>query len=244
MRNFVKIAHRGASGIAPENTLAAFRKAIEIGVDAVELDVHKTNDGKIIVCHDDSLDRTTNMTGFIRGLNFSEISKADAGSWFDKKFAGERIPTLEESLMLMRDDVITLVEVKDSDISADVVSLIEKTDSVDRVVVISFHANVLSEIRKINPHIPTGLLIGGVRRNNSKTRAEKFVRCTVEIGASTLNVSHNLVTREFAYEVRRRGVNLWTWTVDDVDTMLKLLDCGVCGITSNYPGQFGVLENS
>lgn len=238
LRKFVEIAHRGASGLAPENTLSAFRKAVEIGVDAVELDVHKTNDGKIIVCHDDRLDRTTNMNGLIRDLDLSEISKADAGSWFDEKFTGEEIPTLKKSLELMKDSVITVVEVKDDDISAEVVNSIEETDSVDRVVVISFHDNVLSEMRQINPYIPTGLLIGGIKRNSSKKRAEKFIRRTLEVGATTLNVSHSLVTREFAYEVRRRGVNLWTWTVDDVDIMSKLLDYGVCGITSNYPNRF------
>jgi len=238
MRNFVKIAHRGASGLAPENTLTAFRKAIEIGVDAVELDVHKTNDGKIVVCHDDRLDRTTNMTGLIRDLEFQEILEADAGSWFDKKFAGERIPTLEESLELMKDSVITVVEVKDSDISTDVVKSIERTDAIDRVVVISFHANVLDEIREINPHIPTGLLIGAEKGNDSTAQAVEYVHRTVEVGASTLNVSYGLITREFAYEVRCRGVNLWAWTVDDVNVMSNLLDYGVSGITSNYPNRF------
>lgn len=238
MKNFVKIAHRGASGWAPENTIAAFRKAIEIGVDAVELDVHKTKDGKIVVCHDDSLDRTTDMAGRIRDLRFSDIIKSDAGTWFDKEFAGEKIPTLEESLELMRDHAITLVEVKDDDIAVEVAKSIEVVDSIDRAIVISFHANVLYELRQINPHIPTGLLIGGIKRDSSKARAVDFVRRTAEIGASTLNVSYKLVTREFAYEVRRRGVNLWAWTVDDVDTMSKLLNYGVCGITSNYPDRF------
>jgi len=243
LKNFVKIAHRGASGISPENTIAAFNKAIEIGVDAVELDVHMSKDGKIVVCHDSGLNRTTNMKGLISNLNFSDIRNADAGSWFDKKFAGEKIPTLAESLnIMMQADVITVVEVKDRYIAADVVYVIEETNSIDKVVVISFHANVISEVRQINPYISTGFLIGGNDKGDSKKLAVEFVRRTMETGANTLNVSYNYITKDFVYEVRRRGVNLWTWTVDDVETMSKLLNRGVCGITSNYPNRFNLLK--
>jgi len=106
------------------------------------------------------------------------------------------------------------------------------------VIIISFHPSVLLEVRSINPRIPTGFLIGGEAEGPAGQYAIDCVHRTSEIGASTLNVSHNIVTAEFAYQVRRRGMNLWTWTVDDIHRMRELVALGVQGITSNYPDRF------
>ena len=134
--DFVRIAHRGASGLAPENTLSAFSKALEIGVDGVEVDVRGTLDGKLVVLHDQTLDRTTDRTGCIHRMSLTEIQEADAGAWFGPSFIGEKVPTLAESLDLIKKTAITVLEVKDEWLSAEVVRAIHHTQSVNNVIVI------------------------------------------------------------------------------------------------------------
>lgn len=236
--NFVRIAHRGASGLAPENTLRAFSKAFEIGVDGVELDVRGTLDGELVVLHDQSLDRTTDRTGCIHEMSLTEIREADAGSWFGASFIGEKVPTLVESLDLIKRAAITVLEVKDEWVSVEVVRAIHYTQSVSSVIVISFHASVLSEVRSIDPRIPTGFLTSGNTKANQPEQAIDLIQTTCEIGASTLNVKHEMLDARFAWDVRRRGVNLWAWTVDDVVKMQQLVKFGVQGITSNFPDRF------
>jgi len=240
--SFIRIAHRGASGLAPENTLAAFSKALEIGVDAVELDVHATKDRKVVVIHDSTLDRTTDVKGRVSELTLAEILKAKAGIRFGKEFSQEKIPTLNESLDLIKDNAITVVEIKQQDIAEEVVKVIEDTNALDDVVVISFHPSVLCDVRQINRRIPTGLLIGASVAENPYAQGIEYTHKTAEVGASTLSLSHPAVAPELARAVRERGVNLWTWTIDDVDRMREVLDCGVSGITSNYPDRFSAVR--
>jgi len=109
----IRIAHRGASGTAPENTLAAFKKAIEIGVDAVELDLHGTVDGEVVVIHDTSLDRTTDHQGCLNQTTLETIRRADAGRWFSPEFVVEPVPTLVEALECIAKTTIAVLEIKD-----------------------------------------------------------------------------------------------------------------------------------
>ena len=106
------MGHRGAMGHAPENTMASFRKAVELGVEAIELDVHLSSDGKLVVIHDETLDRTTDGQGPVVAKTLTELKALDAGSWYKPEFAGERIPTLEEVLDWARDRVPVVIEVK------------------------------------------------------------------------------------------------------------------------------------
>lgn len=235
MDSWIRIAHRGASGIAPENTLAAFKKAIEIGVDAVELDLHGTADGEIVVIHDATLDRTTNMHGPVKQTTLETIKCADAGAWFSPEFAGETVPTLSEALAFITDNAIALLEIKDGTIAEAVVQKICEMDMLELTVVISFHTSVLQTVRSLESRIPTGWLIGS---NNGHTHPIQLCQQLGAIGSSLLNVNHLLITDEFAYEVRRRGITLWSWTVDDIECMRQMQAFGVQGITSNYPERF------
>lgn len=235
MDSWIRIAHRGASGIAPENTLAAFKKAIEIGVDAVELDLHGTADGEIVVIHDASLDRTTDYRGFINQTALETIKRADAGGWFGAEFAGEPVPTLAEALECIEDKTVALLEIKDPLIAEVVVAKIRETHALNLTVIISFHTTVLETVRALEPRIPTGWLIGS---HNNDVPPEQLCQQLSELGSSLLNVNHQLITAEFAYEVRRRGIALWCWTVDDVVRMREMKTFGVQGITSNYPERF------
>ena len=235
MDSWIRIAHRGASGIAPENTIAAFKKAIEIGVDAVELDLHGTADGEVVVIHDASLDRTTNGHGPINQATLETVKRADAGAWFASEFAGEPVPTLAEALECITEKTVAVLEIKDPLIAEAVVVKVRETQTLNLTVIISFHTTVLETVRTLEPRIPTGWLIGS---HNSHVPPEQLCQQLGELGSSLLNVNHQLITAEFAYEVRRRGIALWCWTVDDVVRMREMKAFGVQGITSNYPERF------
>ncbi len=235
MNSWIRIAHRGASGNAPENTLAAFKKAIEIGVDAVELDLHGSADGEVVVIHDASLDRTTDYSGPVNQTALETIKQADAGGWFAPEFAGEPVPTLAEALECIGKETIALLEIKDPLIAEAVVAKVHETQSLDLTVIISFHTSVLQTVRALAPRIPTGWLIGSP---NNHASPEQLCQQLGELGSPLLNVNHQLITAEFAYEVRRRGIALWCWTVDDIVRMREMKAFGVQGITSNYPDRF------
>ena len=234
MNPWIRIAHRGASRIAPENTLAAFKEAIEIGVDAVELDLQGTADEQVVVIHDASLDRTTDQSGQIKEASLETIKQADAGTWFDPKFAGESVPTLAEALVSIADNAIALLEIKDVSITKSVVRIVQNMDMVEQSVIISFHSSAIQTVRSLEPRLPTGYIIG------SKENIEPIQLCQQLglLGSSLLNVDHRLVTEDFIYEIRRRGITLWCWTVDDINRMRELQELGIQGITSNRPEYF------
>lgn len=238
MRSWIRIAHRGASGRAPENTLAAFKSAIEFGVDAVELDLHGTADGEIVVIHDATLDRTTDRQGHINETTLETIQSADAGGWFDAEFAGESVPTLTKALACIGKAAIAVLEIKDPLIAEAVVAKIHETGTLDFTVVISFHTAVLQTIRALEPRIATGWLIGS---HNKQVSPIELCQQLGQLGSSLLNVNHELITAEFAYEIRRRGIALWCWTVDDIARMGEMQTFGVQGITSNYPERFAMV---
>ncbi|MYA68616.1 hypothetical protein F4Y19_00705 [Candidatus Poribacteria bacterium] len=238
MRSWIRIAHRGASGRAPENTLAAFKSAIEFGVDAGELDLHGTADSEIVVIHDATLDRTTDLHGRINETTLETIQSADAGGWFDAEFADESVPTLTEALACIAKKAIAVLEIKDPLIAEAVVAKIHETGTLDFTVVISFHTTVLQTIRALEPRIATGWLIGS---HNKQVSPIELCQQLGQLGSSLLNVNHELITADFAYEIRRRGIALWCWTVDDIDRMGEMQTFGVQGITSNYPERFAMV---
>ncbi len=237
MKNIVCIAHRGASGDghAPENTLAAFQKAIEMGVDGVECDVHCTKDGSVVVIHDHTLNRTTDTKGVVEEMTLREVKKADAGSWFDPRFAGERVPTLRELLELTKGKVITVIEIKSENIADKVVKEIESARAESEVVIISFHASALRDAQEINPRIPRGILIGGRKAIRKPAGILDLIHQAAEAGAGVLDLSSKIITPPLVEESHRRGMGVWAWTVDEEVEMRTLAEMYVDGITSNYP---------
>ena len=163
-------AHRGASGVAPENTLAAFRRAAEIGAGFIETDLHLSRDARLVALHDDTLDRTTNARGPVGARTLDELRKLDAGAWFQGKppdgvageFAGERIPTIEEVLAFGRErDLGLYLEIKAPGASGAehaVVGAVRAANEVGRTVVLSFDPGVIERVRKYEPLLMTGLL--------------------------------------------------------------------------------------
>jgi len=226
------IAHRGDSGNYPENTLISFRSALELQPDYIELDVYATKDRQIICLHDHTLDRTTNGTGKPGDYTLAEIKTLDAGSWKDPRFAGERIPTLEEALNLMKGRTIVQVEVKEPGIEREVVEVIRKTGSEESVVVISFLSEVIRKIRELAPELPTGQLLGSLPDGISGG-----IRRTLESLANVMSIAHPSVTPELVSAVHRHGITLWAWNMDEAEDIRRIADLRVDAVASNFPAR-------
>ncbi len=235
----LRIAHRGASGpgLAPENTLAACEKALQIGVDMLEIDVHATRDGQIVVLHDAALDRTTNGTGLVADLLGEEVHQFDAGRWFSADFVGERVPLLEDVLDLARNQAVVLIEIKADGIAERVLQVIEAANAVERVVVQAFNPQTVQRLNLLAPTLPTALLVGQLPTTPSRVRARRLVRQVLQVGANALAMWYAALTPPFLEEMRQRGIAVWAWTVDEDIAMRDLATMGVQGIITNRPDQ-------
>jgi glycerophosphoryl diester phosphodiesterase len=160
------IGHRGASGYAPENTMVSFERALALRADAIELDVHPTSDGELIVMHDPMLDRTTNGHGLISAHTLAQIRELDAGSWFDPAFKGERVPTLHEVLEWAHGRTKVVIEIKQGPIfyptiAELLIAALERDGMRGEVLVISFDHYSVRRVKELAPDIATGVLYAG-----------------------------------------------------------------------------------
>lgn len=228
MRSILIMAHRGDQKHAPENTLAAFRKAIALGADCIELDVHRTRDNKLVVIHDDKVDRTTNGSGRVDSFTLAELRQLDAGSWFSPEFSAERIPTYAETLALIAPALPFATEIKEPAgiIEADVLEMLKQAGALHRTVLTSFDAEVLRRVKELEPTAKTGL-IGGP--------SEDMVERAVAVGASWIDPYKDVCTPELVAAAHAAGIRLTTWIVDDPEEMRRFEAMGVDRITSNDP---------
>ncbi|MGD2104163.1 MAG: glycerophosphodiester phosphodiesterase family protein [Anaerolineae bacterium] len=231
----LNIAHRGASRIAPQNTLAAFRKALEIGVDGIELDVRLCADGVPVVIHDATVDATTDGTGRVDALTLGQLKQLDAGSSFDSSFAGERIPTLAEVLQILGDKLLLNIELKgigplDRGLEQVVVDLLQRYSLEPSALLSSFNLLALRRVQQMTPGVSTGLLCA--RGPLSVTRLGRFF---MPEPITALHPHHTIVNRRNVAWARARNLRVHAWTVDDIADMRRLISCGVDGIITNVP---------
>jgi glycerophosphoryl diester phosphodiesterase len=221
------IGHRGASGHAPENTLAAFKKAIALGATFIETDLQLSRDARFVAIHDDTLDRTTNG----QGQTLAALRRFDAGSWFGSDYTGERIPTLEEILEFSKkNDIVFYLELKPSGSWGGehaLIGALRESGEVARVVVISFDHTILAGLRTIEPTLMTGVLYDGQLADPLTT--------AVDVGARQLVVRGDLVTPAMIGEARKRDLQIVCWTVNHPAHIRLLIAAGVDGIMSDYP---------
>ena len=225
------IAHRGASGYAPENTLAAFRRAVAQGATFIETDLHLTRDAHFIAVHDETVNRTTNGQGAVHQMTLAEVRRLDAGSWFASEFMSERVPTLEEILdFSKKNDVVFYLELKPNGFWGGehaLVSALRNATEIARSVVISFDPAILASLRKIEPTLMTGLLHDGSMDNPFEK--------ALEIGARQLVVRGDLVTPSVIQQARKQDLQVVCWTVNSPAHMRMLVSGGVDGIMTDYP---------
>jgi glycerophosphoryl diester phosphodiesterase len=225
------IAHRGASGNAPENTLAAFRKAVALGATFIETDLQLSRDARFVAIHDATVNRTTSGHGAVHEMTLADLRKLDAGSWFGSEFAGERIPTLEEIFEFSKKhDIVFYLEIKPGGSWGGehaLIGALRESGEIPRAVVISFDAAIVMNLRKIEPTLMTGLLYDG--------QIENPLDKAVEIGARQLVVRGDLVTPALISGARKRDLQVVCWTVNHPAHMRMLAAAGVDGIMSDYP---------
>jgi len=225
------IAHRGASGYAPENTLAAFRRAVAQGVTFIETDLHLTRDVHFVAIHDDTVDRTTSGRGAVKEMTLAEIRKLDAGAWFASEFIGERVPILDEILDFSRKhDVVFYLELKSDGFWGGehaLISALRDSGEIQRMVIISFEPAILANLRKLEPLLMTGMLSDGQLANPFEQ--------ALEIGARQLVLRGDLLTPNLLLEAHRRDIQVVCWTVNQPAHMRLLASAGVDGIMSDYP---------
>lgn len=223
----LNIAHRGASGHYPENTLAAFAAAIELGVDMCELDVHITRDGTAVVIHDATIDRTTDARGIVAAMRLAELQRTDAGIRFGRQFAGQRIPTLDEVIRLAAGRCGLNIELKGAGTENATCQLIAAHDAIVTTLVSSFDWKMLERMREIAPQVRLALL--------AERHPQRLLENASAMGAYAINPRVNMVDADLCYAAHARGLKLHTWTCDDPRQMRRLIADGVDGIMTNFP---------
>jgi glycerophosphoryl diester phosphodiesterase len=227
------LGHRGASAYAPENTLAAFQRALDMGADGFELDVTLSADGVPVVIHDDTVERTTNGTGAVAELTLAPLRSLDAGSWFGPAFAGERIPTLDEVFSAFGPPAIINVELKRDpsprrELAAKVAALVRAHGVERRVLVSSFYYDNLQRLKQADPALPVGLLY-------SPDEPLRVLRAWLRPGvrAEAHHPQHRLINTLTRRWLRARRVNVWT--VNAEADLRRLMRLRVDGLITDRP---------
>lgn len=239
MSDLINFAHRGAAGYYPENTMLAFAKALELGATGIETDVQMTRDGELVLIHDETLQRTAGTPEWVKDLTLAEIKQREAGSWFREEFAGERIPTLEELLDLVRNtDTIVNLELKTGvvlypGIEQKVLDTVRRFGLSERIIISSFNHYSLVECKKLAPDIRTGILyMEGLYEPWDYAK---------RVGADALHAYQYALTSELVAEAKANGVVYHPFTVNDTKLMQALIAAGVAGIITDYPDRLAEL---
>lgn len=227
------MAHRGASGYAPENTMESFQKALDMNSHGIELDVHICKSGELVVIHDEQVDRTTNGTGFVKDLTLTELRSLDAGSHFSNEFSNAKIPTLEEVLNLIKDKETFLnIELKNAPIlypqlEERVIKMLNEYNMTNRSIISSFNHYSLSKCKSIDSNIQTGILYcAGLYQPWNYCHS---------VNADAIHPLFHGILPEIIAGCKENGIKINAWTVNDEEYMLKLAAAQIDGIITNFP---------
>jgi len=239
-RSYLRIAHRGASGSAPELTMAAFGRALDLGVDMIELDVQLSRDEQLVVLHDPDLDRTTDGCGPVRQKDLATLKTLDAGRWYAARFTGERIPTLSEVLEFVAGRARLNVEIKApsndwGQVAKKLVEVLGVSGRLEETIVSCFQPEALVAVRRESPLARIGLLW-------ESPAFDDCWRWTRELGALSVHPHWLLMNPDLVSEAHRLGLLVLVWTVNDLAAMRELVRFGVDGIMSDFPETFARVE--
>ena len=226
-------AHRGFSGLYPENTMLAFRKAAEVGCDGIELDVQLTKDGVIVIMHDETIDRTTNGKGNLRDYTYEELCAFDCCGKFPGMYYFQRIPTLQEYLEWVKDTrLLTNIELKNSvyyyeNLEEKVIDMVRELGMEDRVIFSSFNLVSVTKCKRMIPEIPMGFL--------SETRVDNMGAFAKEYQVEYYHPDKSYLTENQVEDCHRKGIGVNVWTVNKKTDMERMAEWKVDGIFTNYP---------
>jgi glycerophosphoryl diester phosphodiesterase len=231
------VAHRGATGYAPENTIAGFDKAVDMKADYIEIDVQRSKDGELVIIHDTTVDRTTDGTGKVGELTFKELRSLDAGSWKDEQFTGEKIPTFDEILDRYRGKVGILIELKAPELYPGIEESVAKElkernldkPQNEKIIIQSFNFDSVKKMDKLLPKVPVGVLTS----NRAHTKLDALKEFSTY--ADYFNPSYGIVTEELVNNVHSLGMKIGSWTVRSQEAADFLLEMGVDAIITDYP---------
>ena len=239
------IGHRGASAVAPENTMAAFREAIAVGADGIEFDVRLTRDGVPVVIHDGTLRRTGGLAQRVADLTSAEIAKVDVGSWFAPSFANETVPSLAELFTLFESNNRTLyLEMKcDSPVEYAPLAeaccqLVSEYALTERVVIECFQLPALEIVREINSNIKTVALFEPSISTPSVLLDQSIINKAQDVGAVALALHHRLARKSLVSKAKDAGMHVAVWTVDDPAWLERARTLGIDAIITNNPAKF------
>ncbi len=238
----IVIAHRGGSDWAPENTIAAFRKALEFGVDGIELDVQRCRSGELVVFHDPDIGRTTNGVGLIKDICYAELKRISAGLWFDEEFRGEHVPLLSEVLELIDGKVILNIELKNTPIEypgieGELLELLKNYAHCDKVIISSFDHQIICNIHERAPHLRLALLADALLVD-LPAYAER-------IGATVWHPRIDTLRADSVAQAQAAGLQVCAWTLNDARKWEYALRIGLDGIVSDDPlGLMNFLERA
>lgn len=242
------ISHRGANREAPQNTLPAFKKSIEIGVDGFETDIHLTADGVPVICHNYTIDETSDGHGNVKEMTFEQLRTHDFGSYFHEKFKGTTLPSLEEFLSLCEtaDIEIMNIEIKppldgNMEIVAKTIDAVKAHGLFDKLLISSFDANVLVECKNVDPKCKTGYLYAPNKAHFYTNMIFGYVEYAKKIKADYLHPHFISVTKQYVKKLHKNGIKVNVWTVNKPETVKKLLEMGVDGIITDVPQMVNAL---
>ncbi len=242
LNKLIVTGHRGAAGLAPENTLAAISAGLKQGVQRIEIDVRQTKDGQVICIHDASIDRTTDGKGLVKDMTFNEITKYSAGVKFSKAFKDEKIPLLEQALQLIDSNATLLIEIKDGNeiypgIEQKVVDLVNKYKDKSPAIIHSFNDSVLFRIHKMDSSIILHkLLIADFPFLQLLTDGSlKITNLEYYSFVTEFSIYYQFATKRFINHVHKLNKKVNVWTVNDKATMGRLINMGVDGVITNFP---------
>jgi glycerophosphoryl diester phosphodiesterase len=236
-QRFIVIAHRGASAYYPENTMPAFKAAVEMNADMIELDVLLSKDNVPIVFHDKYLDKKSNGQGLLSDHTLSELKKLDAGSWFHEKFKGVQIPTLQEVLEFTSGKIALNIEIKTEAVSAEnntieksVIDLVERYNLENEVMISSFDYRAIERVKSLNPKIQTALLY-----ERQQSYGREPVDLVKDYKVDAFNFSANECAANWLSQLNTHQIPFFIYTVNDPGMMKSLIEKGAKGIFTDKP---------
>ncbi len=221
------IGHRGAAALAPENTWASFDRALSIGVDAIETDVHSTSDGELVLIHDKNLGRTTDGSGVVHDTPWSVVKGLDAGSWFSADYAGARVPLLRETLAHYGKRTHLVLEVKQRGIELRVLDMVRDMGLLAQVTFSSFFFSIVHNLKTHAPTAKVGLLTIDAKPETT--------RRVLDAGFDQICPPAPFLSRELVTAWKAAGLEVRAWGIKDPDIMRTAIDAGVDGMTVDFP---------